>query len=223
MILVPRPAPHLPRTLEALQQAGHTNLFTLALSHPESLPVTLPAGTTALIFTSPLAPHKNFPGLPAYCVGDATAHAARSQGLHVIYPGTHNGAALADDIIHFNLPPQHFAHLHGDHAHIQWHAALRQAGHTVTPVLAYQTRRIETLPVEALPRLAGVTHTMLFSAGSASHLANLYKQVNIQPNGTAVALSTAVADAARAYWPEVVIAASPTLSAMVATIRNLNG
>lgn len=226
MILVPRPAPHLPRTLEALHAAGLSNLLPLPLSHPQGLPVTLPASTTALIFTSIFGIQPGLPSLPAYSVGDATAHAARSHGLLVTYPGTSNGATLAEDIVHLNLPPQHFAHLHGDHAAREWHTTLTKAGHRVTSILAYHTHRITTLPPEITTALLNPHSSLLiplFSAGTANHLANLLKQVNIQPNGTAIALSPAVAHAAAAHWPHVVTAPAPTLSAMVATIRGLQG
>lgn len=223
MILVPRPAPHLPRTLSVLQQAGLKDLYPLALSHPESIPAVIPTTASALLITSPLGVQTGLPTLPAYCVGEATASAATMAGLKVVYTGSNNGASMAQDINQQTTKPTHFAHLHGDHAHMDWHTILTKEGHTVTPVPAYQTRRVPALPPEIVANLrkTNAPLTLLFSAGSALHLANLYKQVNITPTGTAIAFSPLVARAATHYWPKVVTAAVPTLEAMVTTIRQL--
>lgn len=224
MILVPRPAPHLPRTLHVLQNAGFAILMPLALSRPQPLPVTIPAAITALLITSPLGVQKGLPNLPTYCVGEATAATARKAGLNVVYTGSNNGVTMARDIFDLKLPRTHFAHLHGDHAGMEWHTILQLAGHMVTPILAYKTQRITKLPnamVGDLSKLNAQSLTLLFSAGSASHLANLMKHVNIQPTGTAVAFSPLVATAAEQYWPKVVITKAPTLEAMVATIHHL--
>lgn len=222
MILVPRPTPHLPRTLAALRAAGHTSLLPLAITEPHTLPITLPPATQALLLTSPLGVHPGLPThLPAYCVGSATAEAARTLGLQVVYTGTNNGVTMARDIFELKLPRIHFTHIHGDHAHMEWHTILQLAGHTVTPLLAYQTRRIQALPPGLLPQLPRITHTLLFSSGSASHLANLVKQANIQLTGTAIALSPAVAQAARPHWPAVVKAAKPTLESMVKALMRI--
>lgn len=220
MIILPRPAPHLPRTLAAVQAAGFSNVLPLALSHPQPVPATIPQGATALIFTSIFAVRTGFPSLPAYCVGETTAAAARAAGYTVVYTGTNNGHSMAQAIA--SHAKQHFVHLHGDHAGMDWHLPLKQAGHTVTPVMAYHTKRVSTLPPQALATLAASkshTLTLLFSAGSASHLAKLYKHANIMPVGTAIALSPAVAKAAAAHWPQVITAPAPTLEGMLQAAR----
>lgn len=214
MILVPRPAPHLPRTLAALRAAGFTDLLPLELSHPEPVKATVPPTATALIFTSPLGIQKGLPRLPAYCVGEATATTARSVGYNVVLTGDNNGHTMAAAMA--GHPIQHFAHLHGDHAGMTWHTILTKAGHTVTPVAAYRTHRITRLPQAVTSVQPSIT--LLFSAGSANHLANLMKHANMPLTGTAIALSPAVAAAACRHWPQVVTAAEPTLAAMVATL-----
>jgi hypothetical protein len=139
-------------------------------------------------------------------------------GLTIAYTGTNNGLTMAQDIFALGLPPTRFAHLHGDHAHMEWHQLLNLAGHTVTPILTYQTRRITAIPPEILPMLHNHSTTLLFSAGTASHLANLMKHANIPLKGTAIALSPATARAA-AGWPKVLIAETPTLDAMIQTLN----
>ena len=221
MILVPRPAPHLPHTLAELKTAGFTTLISLALTKPQSLPITLPGNTEALLLTSPLGVHPDLPKtLPAYCVGPATAVIARRQGLNVVYTGTHNGVTMARDIFELHLPQTRFTHLHGDHAGMDWHTILELAGHMVTPVPAYKTRRIATLPNKIRDQINSHPPqiTLLFSAGSATHLANLMKHANIQPTGTAIAFSPAVAGAAASHWPTVLTAARTTLESLIAII-----
>lgn len=220
MILIPRPAPNLPHTLEAFRAAGLTGLLPLALSNPESLPVTLPENATALIITSVQALQPGLPPLPTFAIGDATAEAARKAGLPIQLTGHADGGALASAMLSHLAPNQHVVHLHGDFADMHWHHVLTNAGHTVTPVLAYRTNRVEALPEEVLSQLGEVTHTLLFSAGSATHLAELIRPTHTAPQGIAVALSPQVATAARAYWGEVRTAESPTLQAMIDLCRS---
>ena len=230
MIILPRPEPHLPRTIAALQKAGFGSLHALALSHPQPIPVVVPASATALIFTSIFAVHGHINGntqLPAYCVGETTAIAARNAGYNVVYTGSNNGATMAKAITQHQAPGtrHHFIHLHGDHAGMLWHTTLRQAGHAVTPVQTYQTRRIQNLPTEnhtAFEAANPHTLTLLFSAGSASHLAKLCKRANIPLVGTAIALSPAVTKAAARHWPHTATATAPTLEGMIQTLHALN-
>jgi hypothetical protein len=212
LILVPRPAPHLLRTLAALK-----GLPTLpfALSEPQSVPFTIPSHITALLLTSPLAvPGVPATHLPAYCVGAVSAGQIKAP---LAYVGASNAVTMATAILSKNLPPQHFLHPHGDHAGTTWYSLLRKAGHTITPILAYRTGRIAALPPQI--RAAQPTHMLLFSAGSAQHLANLYKNANIPLTSTALCLSPAVAKVAANHWPQVKVASQPTLAAMAQLAR----
>lgn len=216
------------RSLQALQTAGigPENILSFILAEPESLPVTLPPETTALILTSPLAcptlaDHPEALTLPVYAVGPTTAEAARALGANVVLTGTDNGHTMAHDILQHETLLQHFAHLHGDHAGMEWHGVLTEAGHTVMPLAAYHTHHIATLPEHATRRMAAEGFpalTLLFSAGSARHLAKLLKQANIIPSGTALCLSEAVATEASIYWPHVRIAPQPTLEGVVSLL-----
>lgn len=221
LILVPRPAPHLPATQEYLQARGLT-IIPLALSTPQSTHIPYPANATALLLTSQLAVQPGLPNLPAYCVGEQTAHAARNAGLNVAYAGQGNAHGLGQGVAAQNLPPQTFLHPHGSQANLEWHSLLTAAGHQVLAVEAYRPQPLATLPqhVAATLHTTPPTHTFLFSAGSANHLANLLKQANMAPTGTAVAFSEAVAKVARQHWPQVRVATRPTLAAMVQALRN---
>jgi len=221
MILLPRPHPHLARTLEAFTAAGLTGLLPLALSHPAPQPISVPPGATAIIFTSIFGVHRALPRLPACCVGEQTSYEAEKAGFPITIIGTSNAEALARSIINGRLKPQHFLHPHGDKASFAWHEPLRKAGHIVTPLLAYRTQPVGELPASTATTLnkEAPTHTLLFSAGSAKHLAKLLNQANISPKGTAVCFSPAVAQVAKAHWPRTLTATSPTLKSMLTRLK----
>ena len=233
MILVSRPAPQLPRTTAALKRAGFKNVCPLPVAEYESFTLeTFPADATALILTSAAAltalmkairiagPMEHRPGclrfLPTYCVGPATARAAKQAGLNVAYVGKNNGRGMAAAIAAQKLAPQKFLHLHADNAVTAWAEMLTNAGHTVAGLSAYHTAYLHRLPPEVIARLQHKqpTHTLLFSPAGARRLSSLLQQANLNLGGTAIALSPAVAKAARPYWPHVAVAARPTLAGM---------
>lgn len=239
MILVSRPAPQLPRTTAALKRAGFTEILPLPVAEYESFTLdTFPADATALILTSAAAltalmsavraagPIEKRPGclrfLPAYCVGTATARAARQAGLNVAYTGKNNGQSLANDIAHAFKAPQKFLHLHADNAGTDWAATLETAGHSVAGLTAYHTAYLHTLPSNVVSQLQQKqpTHTLLFSPTGAKRLRNLFEKSNLQPTGTAVALSFAVAQAASGFWPQVLVSKQPSLAGMLKTLKN---
>ncbi|MFZ2586542.1 MAG: hypothetical protein WAZ18_00230, partial [Alphaproteobacteria bacterium] len=74
MLLVIRPAPQLPPTLEALTHAGFPALLPCPISTITHHPLTLPTNTTLILTSANGASH---PALmsshhPAVCVGPAT-------------------------------------------------------------------------------------------------------------------------------------------------------
>lgn len=238
MILVSRPAPQLPRTTAALKRAGFKNLCALPVAEYESYTLdTFPVDATALILTSAAAltalmkairiagPMEHRPGclrfLPAYCVGAATARAARQAGLNVAYTGKNNGKGMATAIAAQKLAPQKFLHLHADNAVTAWAETLANAGHSVAGLSAYHTAYLHRLPPDVIARLQHKqpTHTLLFSPAGAKRLSLLLKQANLNLGGTAIALSPAVAKVAQSFWPSVAVAAHPTLAAMMKVLK----
>lgn len=221
MILLPRPQQHLTRTAEALQAAGIRDILPLALSNPQPVSIAIPNDVTALIFTSQLGIHPALPRLSSACVGESTAALAESRGFPVTLIGTSNAESLARSIARTYRGRQHFVHPHGDKAPLEWHEILREAGHVVTPLLAYTTQPAPHLPPSTAHVLekSPPSHTLLFSAESAKHLAKLLKKANIQPTGTAICISKAVAEAARPHWPHVLTATSPSLKSLVTSLK----
>ncbi|MBI1308587.1 MAG: hypothetical protein GC129_01835 [Proteobacteria bacterium] len=222
MILIARPHPHLERTLAAIAKAGlSAQAVTVPLSHPQPLAITVPSGAGGLIFTSAFGIHPALPKLPTCCVGEHTAQAAESMGFPVIIIGTSDAESLAQSLTKKRLKPQMFIHAHGDKAAFTWHKTLAQAGHRVVPLLTYKTQPAQHIPLLQANQLRQhpPTHTLLFSVESAKHLAKLLKEANIPPAGTAVAISGAVAKAAKGTWPKVVTASSASLAGVVSRLK----
>jgi uroporphyrinogen-III synthase len=237
MILVSRPAPQLPRTTAALKRAGF-EVLPLPVAEYESFTLdTFPADATALILTSAAAltalmnavrtagPLEKRPGclrfLPAYCVGAATARAAKQAGLNVAYTGKGNGQSMANEIACTFKTLQKFLHLHADNAGTDWVETLEAAGHSVAGLTAYHTAYLHTLPGNVVSQLQQKqpTHTLLFSPAGARRLQALFEKSNLQPTGAAVALSPAVAQAASGFWPQVLVSSRPSLAGMLQTLK----
>ena len=239
MILVSRPAPQLPRTTAALKRAGFTNILPLPVAEYESYTLdTFPADATALILTSAAAltalmnavrtvgPLEKRPGclrfLPAYCVGTATARAAKQAGLNVAYIGKGNGQSMANEIAHTFKGPQKFLHLHADNAGSDWAETLINAGHSVAGLTAYHTAYLHSLPTEVVSQIQQKqpTHTLLFSPAGAKRLRNLLEKSQLSPSATAIAISPAVARVAQQFWPQVLVSPQPSLAAMLKTLKD---
>lgn len=226
MILVVRSRPQLDRTLVEVRAARPlAEVVGLAVSSPEVVPLPgPPEGVTGVIFTSPNGVRE--PGearaaaqVPAWCVGDTTAAAARAAGWRVAGVGPGDAAGMAAWLGGQWLAPQHFWHLRAENAGTAWYAELAAAGHRVTGVPVYRSVFVPEMPEEVAHHLRQKNwrHSLLMSAGSARHLLMLLEEAKIEPLGTAHALSEAVAEIARPVFPRVVVAEMPTLPAVLAT------
>jgi len=184
--------------------------------------VDLPAdpdfsGADALVFTSANAVRsfaRRWAGhkLPAYCVGDATAAAARKIGLAAISAGG-DSADLAAELA--SLPPQNLVYLHGQHLR----AALKPEGQNVKSYVIYDQRAVPLDDATQAALAAGeITATALFSPRSARLFADARHN---WPALECYCLSLAVA-AAAASLGTCVTAARPTAEALLAMLSNDN-
>lgn len=217
MILLCRPAPHLPRTVQALHAAGLDGVIPLAISSIQTLPPRLAGGAT-VVLTSPHAAGPWLEGHRVIAVGPTTAAAAEDAGATVL----HSGAGGAADLLPYlhTLAPQHLVHLHGNTSDCTWHTHAGAMGHRLDAVCTYHTTYAAGLPAAVMDALQHHTirYVLLFSAGGTNHLQKLLQQATITPSQTAVAFSPQVAAAASAF-PRVLTAAQPTLHAMITTLQ----
>jgi uroporphyrinogen-III synthase len=154
-------------------------------------------------------------GLPAYCVGDRTAEAARAAGLVPVSAG--GDAADLLDLLLRHRPEGPGLHLRGRHVAADLDGALTSAGIDTHSVIAYdQTPR--PLSPEALACLAWPGRVVLpvYSPRSARILAA--ETTGATARREVVAISAQVAGA----WPDpaevVAVAAAPDGAAMEAAI-----
>lgn len=210
-VIVLRPEPGNAATVARLASSG-----VAAISAPlfaiEPLPWKPPAkaGFDALLLTSANALRMSgtglaaLAGLPAWCVGEATAMATRAAGLSVARVGTAGVAALVGD------GAEKLLWLCGaDHTALPPAVAARV---TAVPVYCASERAIGTAIFDQ-PCIA-----LLHSARAARKLLAL---VPDRAAVTIIAISPAVAATAGDGWDAVAVASSPDDAEMVAIAAKL--
>ncbi|MEM8658136.1 MAG: uroporphyrinogen-III synthase [Pseudomonadota bacterium] len=154
----------------------------------------------------------------AFCVGPQTTAAAREAG----FQATQLGATVAElgDVLS-TRPKNRFLHVRGAHVRGALAQRLRQAGHEVEEVVAYDQAPIP-LPAPILEDLGeGRIHVVtLFSPRSARLLMEQVAS-GLHHTTTLVCLSPAVAQASGAVPDRIVTATEPTRAAMLAGLAAL--
>ena len=182
--------------------------------------VDLPANTSAL-FTSRHAVGRvgSAKGRAAYCVGDATAEAARTAGFSAV-----SASGDAEDLLALLIrerPGGAFAYLRGRHVSQDLEKDLRDQGFNVSSQVVYDQREI-ALSAEALASAQGADRLILplFSARSARLLA---QQLPDRIVPIVVAISAKTADAWGRATRKRLIAEAPTaLAVLDLTLRALD-
>ena len=203
-VIILRPEPGASATLARASAAG---IEAVAIPLFEIAPVEwiVPdvAAVDALLLTSGNAARQGgaaleaLRDLPTYCVGEATAVAARAAGLNVVGIGPAGAAALIDQV----PAGLRLLHLAGvDHQPI--------AG--VTEIAVYDSRAIDPPPM--LDRMAGGV-AMVHSARAGQRLAEL---VSDRGEIAIAAISQAAADACGSGWRRVEAIEAPTDDALLA-------
>lgn len=175
-------------------------------------------GVSALIFTS-AAGVETFGkitsdrSLPAWCVGDRTAEAAREIGLRATSAGGDAEALIA--LMTEARPEGRLLHLHGAHLSVDVAERLTRAGLRAEGHAIYDQRRVAPgATITAALAHAGPILVPLFSPRSARLFAEAAgtAQANIRP----VAISAATRDAMPADWAEqATTAETPDAAAMI--------
>ncbi|PQO24371.1 uroporphyrinogen-III synthase [Rhodobacteraceae bacterium WD3A24] len=185
----------------------------------------LPAGIGGLIFTSVngvagFAAMGGRRGLPAWCVGEATARAARAAGCDAIAAGGDAEALL--QLLVQSRPEGPLVHVRGAHAAGRLTERLVAAGIDARALVAYDqnSRALDSAAHALLAREAPVL-LPLFSPRSARLVAAEVAQTPLRARLLVCALSQAVARAWRDMRPADApeIAARPDAAAMIAAMR----
>jgi len=177
-------------------------------------------GVAALVFTSAagvevfgdLTERRN---LPAWCVGDRTASAAREIGLKALSAGGNADALI--DLIAEARPTGRLLHLHGAHVRGDVAERLTQAGLRAEGRAIYDQTSLQP-PAEFLTllRREGPVILPLFSPRSAGLVAEAVNGAKVRATLHVIAMSPAVAEAVPSgFAQDVQLADSPDAQAMI--------
>lgn len=227
-ILVTRPSPEGTATAKALAKTAGVAVVECPLLHIETLG-TLPemTGIQGLIFTSRngVRAYRDLagPDLPAICVGEATAHAARDAGLTARVVGGDVDGLIAG--LTAQKPDGPLLYLRGETIRSDIAGPLAAAGIETRQAIVYRQSLLD-LSAEATDLLSGRRPVIvpLYSARTAARLSELAR-----PRAPLylVAMSAAVARAATLPAESKIIAEAPDAPAMIravlATLRRVEG
>jgi uroporphyrinogen-III synthase len=177
LALVTRPIEDFPGTQAALAALGWQALACPCQRIVLRPPASGPGRAQALLLTSrnsvrALAGHAAWQALPAFCVGDATAAAARAAGWHQVVSAGGDARDLAQ-LVGQSLAPQTgslvLATAQGAGAPLV--ALLRATGFVVRRRVLYAMQPSPNLPEAAVSVLKqGLAGAVLFHAGGAARL-----------------------------------------------------
>jgi uroporphyrinogen-III synthase len=220
-LIVIRPEPGCTATVSAARVAGlDPHGFPLFAVVARSWQAPLPGEYDALLLGSANALRAAGPGLgavrhlPAYCVGEATASAARDAGLTVAAVGRGGlQAALA------TLGPVHrrLLRLAGE----ERVPLTLPAGVTMTERVVYASRA-QPMPAELAALLARPALVALHSGEAAHHFAAECVRLGLRRAlHSLCVLAPRVASAAGQGWREVAVAGEPSDAALLALARQM--
>ena len=189
-LLVTRPAPGAEQTAAKLNDLGHqTTIESLSIIQATDIP--FPKGNySAIAVTSAaairqLASHEAKPHLlklPLYCVGDATARAAKTAGFTNITSANGNAGdllKLLPSTAHGKSAPT--LYISGEDRAFDLTAAMQKSGRQCVEWVIYRARWQERFSVETSTRLQAdeFDGVLLYSARAAGHFSDLCLQQNI--------------------------------------------
>lgn len=236
-VLITRPAEDAAPLAEAVRARGHEPVIAPLSRIRFEVAEPPPEPPAATIFTSRNAVRalhgaewaSALRALPAYCVGAATAEAARQAGfLHVIAGGG-TGTQLGAYIAHVHAPADGpLLYLTGDHLAFDMQDALGPRGFTVWRRIVYRSELVEALSPETVSGIqAGqIEAVMLMSPRAAAHLARLAEEAGITEAAARLdylCLSGQIADAlAPLSASRIRIAHTPSQDALLDLLRPIN-
>ena len=159
--------------------------------------------------------------LPAFCVGDATAAAAREAGYRDVRSAAGDAAALAALISEATRPGATIVHARALEVAADLAAALAAIGRRTLAIVVYRAHDVDRLPEGALEDLYAA---LFHSPGGARTF------TRIAPTGAdlcavrAIALSQAAAAPLQTgAWAQIEVAAEPNENALLARLAAAQG
>ncbi len=156
-VIICRAQPGADQTAETLENMGFRPVLSpsLELVDDVSVPLPEPSGFNGLVFTSAngvraFQRRSDDRATPAWCVGPATAEAARRAGFGDIFQSSGDAVALAHFIAQRASGPLSLIHIANRAATGQLKATLLSLGHHAEFAPLYEARPAETLTPAAL-------------------------------------------------------------------------
>jgi uroporphyrinogen-III synthase len=231
LVLVTRPAPDAALSVAAVERLGFRALAAPVQRVRLRRGATLPAAA-ALLLTSrnavrAVAGQRRLRGLPAFCVGDATAALAREAGFVRVVSADGDADALADLVAArldaaggpLLLPTT-------EHAGARLCAALRARGFRIHRRVVYRMLRQPGLPAAAHAALAEgrVSHVLFHAAGAAAAFCSLLRTAGLAETVRKVEACALSAAAAKPLgtlpWRKTSWPARPNEAAMLAMLAS---
>ncbi|HWU48680.1 MAG TPA: uroporphyrinogen-III synthase [Asticcacaulis sp.] len=213
-VWITRTEPGASKTARAVAALGYEPVVAPVLEVRRLKPVFDPHGFDALIFTSrnaldafcDLCPRRD---LPVWCVGEATADAARQRGFQRIISADNDACALAERIVRDADPGARLFHPTAREPAFAMADALRAKGVTVSEAAIY-----ETVPLTpALPQPQTLTHALIHSPRAAA------PAIETLMTGAAPALIFIAISPAAAEALQCALAAAPQTRKLALAIR----
>ena len=174
-----------------------------------------PGGIDAVLLTSANAVRhggdglRSFTGLPCYCVGPATAGAARAAGFGDVRVGTRDGEAAVAMMVADGLASA--LHLSG-----RDHVGLADPALRLERRLVYAAEPVRVLPDEAAKALGRGALVLLHSPRAAAVFARLIDEAGIERGDISLAaISANAAEAAGEGWRAKHVAGEPRDEALL--------
>jgi uroporphyrinogen-III synthase len=215
-LLILRPQPGADETADrAIARGLEPVVAPLFMITPLDWDAPDPAEIEALLLTSANGARHGgamldaFVALPCYCVGSATAAAAREAGFQDVLAGPGDGAAAVEMMARNGIV--HALHLCG-----REHLELAHPAIAITRRCAYAADAVEALPEQAQAAMRAGAVALLHSPRAASLFAKLTAAAGISRDTASIAaISETVAAAAGFGWKTKAAAARPDDQALL--------
>lgn len=227
-VLITRPQPDADAFAEDCRAAGLDPVIAPLMSVTARGDWAAPADAAGLAFTSAngvrvFAAASRVRNLTAFCVGEATADAARAAGFSTISAADGDVVSLAETIAEQSSAISgQIVHIAGSRRAGDLLGALTERGLKASRIIAYETNEVRNLPQTAATAIGSgrALVVTLFSPRTARLFLNLVETANMAEalsRCRAICLSDAVADvASETKWRVIDVASERNGAAMIA-------
>jgi uroporphyrinogen-III synthase len=228
-VLLTRPAEQSSGAAARLEALGHAALSAPLIEIVALHPTLPPAGFDAVVATSSNALRclprvdDKLTDAPLFVVGERTAVAARVRGWSKIEAVARSSEELAA-ILLARQASTIWLYLAGAPRSPDLERALDRAGRRIFPVIVYEAKPLEAMPVSATAALrrASVDAVLHYSKGAAAAYVNLARRAGLESEAAVplhIAISARAAGPLRGFARAIRIAESPDEDSLFEQLR----